>query len=531
MATTRTTRRPRTFRRPKPRLLVVARLADAGDRSGAIALLLVASACVASLGDAMAQTFRLEPAIAAEVQVSDNVNLAPADKRRGDVITLLTPVLRFTEQGAHTSLDGNIGLPIVSYARSGGTNVQPEVSVQGLAELYPRLLFVDASVQIAPSYANPFAAQPQNVANTTSNRYTSQTYRVSPYVKGDAPGNLHYLLRDDNVWTAASGAPSSATNSYENDIKGQVLRDPRPLGWSVDYQRTQTRFQDQGSFVEESERVHALMQTSYQWEWSLDGGYEDNRYPLARYSGAIYGVGLRWRPSDRTSVDAAWEYRFFGGSYHVAVDYRTPLSVWNLTASRDITNYPQQASGLAKVGDVGSLLNQIFASRFPDVTQRQAFIDELIRDRGLPAVLAGAVAPFTQEVLLATSLRASWGLIGVRNSVLVGVYRQRNEPIVSAFPGLPQAFSDNTQVGSNVVWTYRLTSLYTLALNADWLRTTANGNATGRTTQVTFTGTVSAPISARTSLFAGARYQRFLSDVNDSYREAAAFLGVSHVFK
>src|SRR5256885_8084943 len=35
------------------------------------------------------------------------------------------------------------------------------------------------------------------------------------------------------------------------------------------------------------------------------------------------------------------EHRFFGPSYNVAVENRTPLSVWSLTASRTITTYPR----------------------------------------------------------------------------------------------------------------------------------------------------------------------------------------------
>ena len=49
----------------------------------------------------------------------------------------------------------------------------------------------------------------------------------------------------------------------------------------------------------------------------MSGGYEDNRYSVTDYSGAIYGAGLQWKPTERTSLDAKWEHRFFGSSYSV----------------------------------------------------------------------------------------------------------------------------------------------------------------------------------------------------------------------
>jgi uncharacterized protein (PEP-CTERM system associated) len=217
----------------------------------------------------------------------------------------------------------------------------------------------------------------------------------------------------------------------------------------------------------------------------------------------------------------------------VAFDHRTPLSVWSLHAARDITTYPQQFAALGAGSDVSLLLNQLFASRFPDPTQRQTAVDQLIRDRGLPAVLSSPLALYTQQITLAESVLGTVGLIGARNTVFVSAYRSRNDPVLSATAtaGLADVLTANTQTGANGVWTLKLTPLYTLTTTVDWVRTIGNGDNRRETNQYTFSSVIEAPLSPLTKIFGGARYQRFLSDLETDYRETAAFFGISHVFR
>jgi hypothetical protein len=43
--------------------------------------------------------------------------------------------------------------------------------------------------------------------------------------------------------------------------------------------------------------------------------------------------------------------------------------------------------------------------------------------------------------------------------------------------------------------------------------------------------TVSSLLSARTTVFAGARYQELRSDVTSDYNEAAVYVGLSYAFR
>jgi uncharacterized protein, PEP-CTERM system associated len=281
--------------------------------------------------------------------------------------------------------------------------------------------------------------------------------------------------------------------------------------------------------------VRGLYKVDPALELSASAGYEDNRFFSTRQNGATYGAGIVWHPTDRTNLNATWERRFFGASYHVAFDHRTPLSVWSLNASRDITSYPQQIANLPGGADVNVLLNSLFASRAQDAAQRQLLVDELIRDRGLPLQLSGPLPIFAQQLTLVEAYTATFGILGARNAILFTAYHSRNEPVEgaeAAVSPLLALLSNTTQSGINVAWSHTLAPKLTFVLHGGVSRATDNTGTVGSTRLYALNATLSQSLSALTSAFVGARYQRSLSDqgIGTSYSELAAFVGLTHIF-
>jgi uncharacterized protein (PEP-CTERM system associated) len=270
-------------------------------------------------------------------------------------------------------------------------------------------------------------------------------------------------------------------------------------------------------------------------QFHADVGYEDNHYPFSNYRGYIYGVGMEWHPTERTSLTANWEHRFFDASYLFSFSHRTPLSVWSVSASRNITSYPQQLAALPP-GNVQGILNQLFLSRIPDQTLRQNTINTLIQDQGLPENLSNPVTLYTQQILLQENASATVGLLGARNSIYATLFYLHQEPIAGSGTVLPPilaigTLNDNTQQGINAVWTHNLTPSVTMNLTATALRTTANAPFSARTNQGYATFTVTSPLSARTTAFAGVRYQILRANFEQGYNEAALFAGLNYLFK
>ena len=493
----------------------------------------ILSALLGFVLPAYAEQWHFEPSLRADETLTNNVNLQPSDVRRGDLVTTLTPSVRISETGAHTNLSGFISLPVLLYARTGAENdrVDPFVYLFGNWEMVDRLLFIDGAVSVTQQYLSPFGARPQDLTSATENRFTNETYRISPYIKGASGGDYSYELRDNNIWSR--GDSSIVNGAYTNELIGTFQRDPRPLGWAADIDRSVTKFQDQSNQSLALARVRGLYQVDPQTRATVTGGYENNDLLLGSKSNAIYGLGIHWRPTELSNVDILWEHRFFGASYDVAFENRTPLSVWSLKASRNITTYPQQLAALPAGGDVAGILNQLFLTRVPDPAARQTLINQYIADRGLPQFLNGPVNLYTQQVTLQESLIASAGLLGTRNSVFLTAYRLRQAPITGSGNTVPDplaSLTDNTQYGTSVVWTHALTPLMTLTGAIDLLRTVDNTQTGGSTRQGAVHATVTSRVAPFTDVYGGIRYQALRSTLTTDYNEVAVFVGVGHVF-
>jgi len=497
---------------------------------GAVALFAAAGTTVS-----IAQNWRISESVSLESTLTDNVDLSPNDHRRADWINQLTPSVRFTETSARTRFAGSIALPMLLYARTSENNyVAPQVAIAGTGELVEKFLFVDASVNVSQQYQTPFGATPNNLANATNNRYTAQSYTVSPYIRGVLPNNIDYDLRDTNSWGIANGVGNGLGNSYDNEIAGHITRQAAPFGWSGEYDRTYLKSANQPSEQTSIIRALALYKPDLTLQLSAIIGYEDNQFVRTEERGMTYGVGGTWHPTDRTNVDGRWEHRFFGSAYHFDFDHHTPLTVWSVHASRDITSYPAQLASLPIGGNVPVLLNDLLLSKVPDAAQRQLLIDQIIRDRGLPTTLQGPVTIFAEQITLVESQTASFGILGARNSILFTAFRSRDQPVpgndLADVTDLLSVVTDSTQVGGGVIYTHQLGSGITWATNLTATHAKSNQEPHENTKQYLISSTVSRSLSPFTSIYGGARFQESRSDLSPGYQEFAVFLGISYLF-
>lgn len=478
----------------------------------------------------------LAPTISWESTYTNNVGLST--DRKADWINEIRPGLQFAENGAHSKIDGTVSLPILVYARtSSNDRVLPEANIAGTVEAIDRLLYIDGTVDVSQQYLSPFGARPQDIASATQNRYTSQLYSLSPYLKAKVGDGIDYELRQKSTWSKANGSSVNGLNtrSYTSEVSGHVAREARPGGWRLEYDRNDISFAGQSQDeMSEIARATGLYRVDPTFQFGVSGGYEDDKFFLTRDRGAIYGLVFEWHPSDRMSLTANGEHRFFGASYHVKFDDHTRHLVWSIDASRDVTSYPQQLGTLQAGQDVSALLNALFAPRIEDPALRQSVVDQFIRDRGLPSTLSSPLALLTQELTLSELARGTIGVVGARNSILFNAFRSRVQPVPGTEQGLSPLLTqltNNTQRGAGVTWTHQLAPNLSLATNGIWARTTQDVAPLGTTRLYELQAILSRNVTVLTSIHTGLRYQDSRSDVSRSFREFAVFVGLSHGFR
>ena len=501
-------------------------------------MIMLAGVLAAGAPLAHAQTWRITPSIAWESTFTDNVNLEPSSLKRSDWINQITPSVQFTWASAHTRAAGSVGLPVLLYAnQTESSEVQPQVVVAATWEAIERFFFIDASINVSQQFLSPFGATPNNLGNITDNRYTAQDYTISPYIRGRTGDGIEYELRDTNTWSNASQIEVEGVGQtgYTNEIRGFVGRTARPTGWSLEYDRTEVKFTHQNSEITEIARARSFYGPDPTLQFSLIGGYENNRFAFTEEKGAVYGAGVSWHPSERTQLDATLEHRFFGAGYNVTFNHRWPLSALTISASRDTTSYPEQLANLPAGANVSQLLNSIFSSRIPDAAERQGVVDDIIRNRALPGTLSGPVVLFTEQITLLEQFSATYAILGARNGVFFTAYRSRDEPIGNRGDFVPPSVlqdinRNNTQVGTTIAWNHQLTPTLTLGTSANWSRTTSNETTSIKTRDFSVNGLVAATLTALTTAYGGIRYQEQTPNTGEGYTEFAVFVGLTHRF-
>ena len=546
MGADRSDRRPRRLHCPLPRI-PVRRFAARSPARPALRACVAGIGCLALAAPAHAENLRLTASGAIAETYTNNVNYTATDPV-GDFATTVSGWLAISEQGARVRLNGNIGGTGLFYVKETQNNTfVPSVNLTGNVEAIEKFLYIDGVANVTATFYSPFGAQPGNIVNATANRYTSSTYSLSPYILGHIAGtNVTYQIRDDNIWTLSSSLGSNSIDppdTYLNQLNASINSPAAPYGWTAEYTRTRYSPSNRDTFGEYTIQVArgiGTYQYDPQLQVSLRGGYEKDEFPLTSSSGAVYGAGLQWLPSDRTQVSGYWEHRFFGSSYSAQISHRLPRTALSLAVSRGLNTYPQNALTIPAGANVATLLDAAFQTRLPDPAERALAVQQLIAQASLPATLATPVNIFAANVLLQTTGTASAVLIGVRNSLAFSLYYLKSSAISGTGQDLPDALQfgqNNTQAGGGVSFSHRLSGLSNFVASTSYSRTKSNdtrGQFVGiRSNNFYASAGLNTQLGPRTTASLSTNYSRFaptgvLDTANTNAWNVSA--GLTHTF-
>ena len=438
--------------------------------------------CVVAAPAALAENWRLSASAGATETYTSNANYSVQSLAQGDFVTSVTGALQVNGEGARLKLNGSIGGTVSLYAgQSENNSFAPQVNLTGKLEAIENFAFVDAQASISQTFLSPFGAQPTNIVNATQNRYTQQTYSVSPYIQGVfGSSNISYQLRDDNYWTVASSFGNSSANvpnTYSNSLTGSMNSPVRPWGWTLEYSRF---YYDngvasggnvgnlgnvgQGSYTTQSIRLLVPYQIDPQLQIGGRIGYEGVQFPVQDSRNTIYGVTVQWSPTDRTQVGGFWEHRFFGSSYSAQISHRLPNAALSASAARGINSYPQLALAIPAGATVNQFLNAAFATRIPDPAERTQAVDQFLARTQLPPTLASPVNFYATTLTLQETANLSLVLIGTRNSLGLSVFYVKSDAISGRGTCFHQPFSSarttrrrESASTTAIVWVHRPT--------------------------------------------------------------------------
>ena len=489
-----------------------------------------------------ARAWRVVPSVGALVTATNNSGFSFSSEKERDVIVDIEPRLLVRGRGASFTLEGDVGLKALVYTHSTQENrLLPNGKVALNANLVERWLYFDVSALAEQVAADPYTTR----ADTESslNKINSLQYRFSPYLQHSFTPAVSLSLRSDNIWTDRRGEFVGTDPRRNSFVKRDSLlfeQRPQPLGFSVEaaQETTEYRAGDRATVLD-------LAQARGVVNYALDptfivgliGGKEKSKYSLSSTTDTIAGVRLTWAPTERTELKGVYEQRFFGSGGSLQWTHRSPFVAFSITAAREPNALGTSFQLNPGAGNVQTLLDAIFTTRYPNPAERSIIVNNVIAGLGVPSVVGSPVEVFADYAQLRDSVNVSAVFQGVRSTVSTRVYAVKSRQLVqedAPFVPIVGLQADNKQRGFAVDFTRRLMTTLNAEAGLGYASIEGLGAAAGQSTKnTTIRFGLTQALSPKTKASVGVRYLRtdlLTIGADASAKELAAFAGMTHRF-
>ena len=465
--------------------------------------------------------FSIAPTFALASTLTDNRALA-ASNRQSDWINTFSPGLRLDSSAGRVRGHLDYTLNAYVFARDSAANtVQNALNTAITVEAVENLAFIDLAGSIGQQSISAFGVQSPAGSLSVANPNNSEvaTYSVSPYLRGRLGGVADYEARLTHEATRVAGSAASDSSTTTGLLRLAQDRAVGRLGWALEARRERVDFQAGRATTDERARAVLTYFVLPELRLAASAGRESNDYAGSeRESGNTAGLGLVWKPGERTSLVAERETRLVGSAHTLSFEHRMPRSVWRLSDTRDASSSFGQRS-LGGQGTTYDLLYTQFASREPDPVRRAQLVREFLQSNGLAvsAGLPGGALPSALTDERQQALSFAW--LGLRDTLAFSATRNTARRLDSASTAADDFAGELRQQGFSAELSHRLSERAALNLSAAQLQT--RGDSAGQASRLrTFNLVWSGALDRRLGYALGLRHVRFASDTAP-YTESA----------
>lgn len=475
-----------------------------------------------------AQRWLFESRVQTQLSLSQRSGNGPGSEQAFEV----SPGVRLVSNAPRAK--GFLDYTLTSVSRSenaSGENIRHDLNGSGRFEVLRQSFFVDTSATVSRQPVSVFGPQ---IASATSevNQAETRNFSVSPSWVGRLPYSLAYELRHtaSTFQSDASGRADSVSQGTRLRLYSQMSR---PLGWSLDLGRTQVRYD---GAAPDTTATSATATVSYTVNPALVtrlvAGVESNDQLTAQQEQtSTVGAGVDWRPTSRTTVSANVFDRYFGLAHDVTLEHRFRQSVLRFSESRSVVDTPE--TGVATLGSLYELVDDLFKPQEPDPVARARLVNEYLRRTGLPANLAVRRNFLVSQATRQSQRQASFIVQGQRQSIAFSasdarVSRLSSQRSVGGIGDDLDALSQVHTISWSVAFSHRLTPVTSANLTHARQRSAGQGAALGTASESTAMGLTTA-LGRRTSGGLQLRHTRNQSSL-DASTETALVGNLLHRF-
>jgi uncharacterized protein (PEP-CTERM system associated) len=392
------------------------------------------------------------------------------------------------------------------------------------AEIVESHAFLDASASYARQLGSVFGSPQRSLQADNDNQLDTANLTVSPVLRWRLGQGGRGEARLTDSMTRVKDSTAGDIHSRAGGLIVESGVRPRSSTW---------RGQVYGAIYDPEEgrrTTEALARADVGWAFDADtvlslvAGREGNDFDSTRrVYNDLYGLGLDYRPNQRTRFYAEALHRFFGTGHTASLSYRLPQ--FALIAASSRTN-SRPGIGLSDptAFESGSAFDVLFlqlASVEPDVDRRRILVQDLLSANGIDPNQPVNPRLLTSGVLLTETHSISTVWTGSRNTLtlLVSKGSSRRIDTLVDLPASDQFRTEDSidQRGVQVIWLRRLTPVDDLSVSLS--HTTAKGNLTQlRSTSQFGQLRWARRIGNRSTLAATASHERFDETAVTNYR-------------
>ena len=473
----------------------------------------------------------ITPRISIAETFTDNVRLSSVGKQ-AEQTTEISPGIRIIVNGARLKSYFDYSLNEVVYAQnSSPRRTLNALTTFGTLEAIENRVFVDFSGLISRQAISAFGNPLIDNTSINTNQAEVSTYRLSPYIRGRLGNLVSYEARYSRAITRTDAVTGSGVTT--TDAVGKVSGDSafRNLGWRVDASQQSVDYTVGRPTKADRLSLGLSYTVTPQLNIFVNAGRETNNYVrLDKQSYGTRGFGLRWSPSERTSLSASRDYRFFGEGHNVSFDHRTARTAWRFSDTKGISTTPTQ-TGITNQGLNYDILYTQFASIQPDPVLRAQLVNAFLQTNGLNpnATATGGFLP--SAVTLERRQDLLFALLGVRDTITFIATRNESRRLDTLSTGVDDLTTSSVvrQRGFSVNYSHRLTPDYSLGVLAS--QQNASGSSALQDTTLRLVSlNVTGRLGRKSFASVGARHTTGSTGGIGSYVENAVFANLNVQF-
>lgn len=425
----------------------------------ALAAMLLSAQCAAA-------DWKVAPRLDLRESYSDNVGLQSDADAHGSFVSEADPSIRISTNGPRLKVSAEAGWRLFSYSDNDAPNLQNSerrYNANAQAMLVDQLLYVDARASGSRQAISAFGPVSNNTYSST-NRTDIRSWQLSPYLRHrfGSRADLTARYTRDAVDGGATGFGSSKADSRTIDLSSGTAF--TTIGWGLAHYHQDLHERLAGDSSSENSTASLRWSVIRRFSLTASAGYDKYEYATVgeKTAGRSWTGGFIWTPSTRTSVQASFGRRYFGKTGSLASSYRTQRSVWSLNYGDQVTTTRSQFVLPAAI-DTAAMLDGLFASAYPDATERQAAVQAYIAATGLPPTLADSINYLSNRYIRIKRLQGAAIFRGARSNLSFSLYDEERLALSTQqsdsalLLGQLASLNDNTsQRGASANADYRL---------------------------------------------------------------------------